>query len=500
MASTGPSRTAKQPRSIPWSLREPAAALSLVAAFVVLRSTGLGAPLPEAWAAVAAIVALVSPLTGLLTAVALGPFDDWPVLGTEAGGRAVLVAAVAISVTARALPEALGRWRARDRQDDSSHEWLQALWTPPGVALSAAGIVLIGTGLGVIHTALRFGPTPGYQAAQLWGTGTGMALVVLFIGGWFGRQGATRSTLVAIVAGAAAVAAVSLGLLHEALPGLLVSSPLGWLIAVDGERLRLRGIMTAPNAMAMLGLLPICLVAAWMLHRRSLPAWLAGSLVLAVLAVGVLLTFSRSAVLAVAAVAVSYAWYIRRAAAIVMLLVAAVAAVILVPLYLEQRAGTPLPGVGAALQEFLTAGDSVRASGWAATIRMTVDSPLIGQGFRSYVLLHAQFGDVAQQAPHNEWLRLYAEGGVVVGTAGLVFMVTALTALWRMRGVLGLGAFGVLLSYAIMASFNNPLNYAQLNIPVFAVLGTAFGMALRAAPPAGLSDPAAEGPRGSSGA
>jgi O-antigen ligase len=302
------------------------------------------------------------------------------------------------------------------------------------------------------------------------------------------------------VAGAAAVAAVAIGLLHVALPGLLVSSPLGWLIVAAEGRPRLAGIMTAPNAMAMLALLPICLLAAWMLHRRALPAWLAGSAVLAVLAVGALLTFSRSAVLAVAAVAVAYAWYIRRAAAIVMLLMAVVAAVILVPLYLEQRAGTPLPGVGATLQEFFTAGDSIRASGWAAAVRMTMDSPLIGQGFRSYVVLHAEFGDVAQQAPHNEWLRLYAEQGVLVGTAGLVFLMAALTTFWRTRGVLGLGAFGVLLSYAIMASFNNPLNYAQLNIPVFAVLGTAIGMALRAGPPAGLSDPAAEGPRGSSGA
>jgi hypothetical protein len=232
-----------------------------------------------------------------------------------------------------------------------------------------------------------------------------MALVVLLIGVLVGSQGGSRAGLVAAVAAAAAVIAVVIGLLHEALPSLIVSTPLGWLIAVDEEPLRLRGIMSAPNAMAMLALLPACLVAAWMMHRRSLSVWLAGSAVLAVVAVGVLLTFSRSAVLALAAVAVSYAWYIRRSAAIVMLLVAVVAAAILVPLYLEQRAGTPLAGVEGILQGFFTVGDSVRASGWAAAIRMTLDSPLIGQGFRSYVLLHAQFGDPAQSAPHNEWLR-----------------------------------------------------------------------------------------------
>ena len=264
--------------------------------------------------------------------------------------------------------------------------------------------------------------------------------------------------------------------------------------------------MSAPNAMAMLALLPACLVAAWMMHRRSLSVWLAGSAVLAVVALGVLLTFSRSAVLALAAVAVSYAWYIRRSAAIVMLLVAVVGAAILVPLYLEQRAGTPLAGVEGILQGFFTVGDSVRASGWAAAIRMTLDSPLIGHGFRSYVLVHAQFGDPAQSAPHNEWLRLYAEQGVIVGTAGLVFLVAALTALWQLAravvwgGAVVLGAFGVLVAYAIMASFNNPLNYAQLNIPVFAVLGTALGLALREGNSKRLSGPVAEASRGSSAA
>jgi len=501
MAVTGGSRTVTGPRSTSWSSRDPALAALLVAAFVILRSAGMGSPVPEVWAALASLVALFSPLAGFLAAVALGPFDDWSVLGTEAGGRAVLVGALAISVAVRTLARLPDWWRAR-----GALAGLPALRTPAGVALAAAAVVFFGTGLGVVHTTVRFGPAAGYQAAELWGTGTGMALVVLLIGVLVVSQGGSRAGLVAAVAAAAAVIAVFIGLLHEALPSLIVSTPLGWLIAVDEARLRLRGIMSAPNAMAMLALLPACLVAAWMMHRRSLSVWLAGSAVLAVVAVGVLLTFSRSAVLALAAVAVSYAWYIRRSAAIVMLLVAVVAAAILVPLYLEQRAGTPLAGVEGILQGFFTVGDSVRASGWAAAIRMTLDSPLIGQGFRSYVLLHAQFGDPAQLAPHNEWLRLYAEQGVIVGTAGLVFLAAALTALWRLgRAVAGgsavaLGAFGVLLAYAIMASFNNPLNYAQLNIPVFAVLGTALGLALREGISKPLSGPAAEASKGSSAA
>jgi len=486
------SRNAEWPRSLSWSGREPAAVLVLVAAFLVLRSSGLGGPLAEAWAVLASVVALISPLAGLLTAVALGPFDDWPVFGTEAGGRAVLVAAIAISVGGRAM---LGASWSRQR-------WV--IGTPVGLTIASAVVLLIGTGLGVVHTWLRFGPVMGYQAAQLWATGTGMALIVCLIGVWFGSGGERRP---ALVAGFAAVAAVGVGLLHEALPTLIPSSALAWLIVEDRVLLRLSGVMNAPNSMAMLALLPACLIAAWMLQRRSWRPWLAGSAALVMLGVAVLLTYSRSAVLAVAAVAVSYAWFVKRTAALVILAVVVVGAAVLVPIYVDQRAGNELPGAGLSLQDFFTAGDEVRSAGWAAAVRMALDSPLIGQGFRSYLVLHTEFGDLDQTAPHNEWLRLYAEEGVIVGTAGLFFLAAALMALWRVRGALALGAFGTLLAYAIMASFNNPLNYAQLNVPVFALLGTALGLALRAeirAPRAArsdrLSDPAAAASKGSSAA
>jgi len=464
----------------------------LVAAFFVLRSSGLGVPLPEVWATLASLVALFSPLAGFLAAVALGPFDDWPVLGTEAGARAVLVAAVAISVAVRVSSTLLAPSRSALRTP-----WRSALRSPPGIALASAAIVLLGTGLGVVQTAVRFGPGLGYQAAQLWATGVGMALVVLFTGAWFGTRVELRPVL---VAAGAAIVAVGLSLLYEASPAVLASSPLDWLIVVDRGARRLHGILAAPNAMAMLALLPACLLVARLTHMRSVPWLIGGAAVLAVLTMGALLTFSRSAVLAVAAVAVAYAWYVRRSAAIVMLVVAGVGAAVLVPLYVEQRAGTPLPGAGDILQDFFTAGDRIRSAGWAAAIRMTLDSPLIGQGFRSYLVLHDQFGDSVQTAPHNEWLRLYAEQGIVVGTAGLVFLGAALTALWRMRGALALGAFGTLLAYAIMAAFNNPLNYAQLNIPTFAVLGMALGMALRGATSERLSGPAAGASRESSAA
>ena len=50
--------------------------------------------------------------------------------------------------------------------------------------------------------------------------------------------------------------------------------------------------------------------------------------------------------------------------------------------------------------------------------RMFLDQPLVGQGYRAYRQLSVQFGDPILNAPHNEWLRLFAEhGAIVVGLA-----------------------------------------------------------------------------------
>ena len=120
MAATGGSRTVTGPRSTSWSSRDPALAALLVAAFVILRSAGMGSPVPEVWAALASLVALFSPLAGFLAAVALGPFDDWSVLGTEAGGRAVLVGALV-------NPWPFGRWRDFPNGGEHAAPWRNCL-------------------------------------------------------------------------------------------------------------------------------------------------------------------------------------------------------------------------------------------------------------------------------------------------------------------------------------------------------------------------------------
>jgi hypothetical protein len=87
---------------------------------------------------------------------------------------------------------------------------------------------------------------------------------------------------------------------------------------------------------------------------------------------------------------------------------------------------------------------------------MWLDAPLTGQGFMSYQILHGSYGDPILRSPHNEWIRLFAEEGVVVGVAGLAFIALTAAALAQARGALGAGVLAGFLSFAVAATFNNP--------------------------------------------
>jgi O-antigen ligase len=129
----------------------------------------------------------------------------------------------------------------------------------------------------------------------------------------------------------------------------------------------------------------------------------------------------------------------------------------------------------------LIATDQQRLGAWAAAGRMFLDEPILGQGYRAYRQLSVQFGDPILNAPHNEWLRLFAENGIVVGLLGLAFAVATAARLARSPGWLGAGLFGSFLSLCIAASFNNLFLFNQVTIPAMVLAGTGVALAGRSA-------------------
>ena len=103
------------------------------------------------------------------------------------------------------------------------------------------------------------------------------------------------------------------------------------------------------------------------------------------------------------------------------------------------------------------------------------DEPLTGFGFLSFKALAQGYGSAYVTAPHNEFLRLLAEGGIGVAIAFVAFMAATIRALWRSASPFALGAIGALVGLLLGGMFNNPFLYVQVTAPAFAIVGAALG-------------------------
>jgi O-antigen ligase len=113
---------------------------------------------------------------------------------------------------------------------------------------------------------------------------------------------------------------------------------------------------------------------------------------------------------------------------------------------------------------------------------MWLDQPLFGHGFRSYKILAPAYGDQVLGSPHNEWLRLFAEEGIVAGILGIAFVLAVAWRLARIPGWLAAGALGAFVGWAITATFNNPFLFLQVNAIAFTIAGITLGLGRSPAP------------------
>ena len=448
--------------------------IALVAAYVLLRTTDATRPLLSAWVVAASTVAILAPSSGLVLLAAIAPFTEPFSLTRQLGVKPLLVAAVAAGVVARlAIEVAAGRPSRRDV--------IAALRrpSPAGIAIGASLVVLAGTALGIALTARTLGRAEADLAWQTWAGGIGAAFTLLLAGAWAGRRGDLRPLVVAV--GAAVVGGVVS--LADFLNATAVrDSAFGWLVRPNRFELRLTGIIPSPNGVAALLIVPVGLLAATALLARD--RRLQALALAAVLPLGVALyfTYSRAALIGLFLIAVVVAWRLRRWLGAGLLAAGLVAAVVLLPSYLASR-NAAVGGEGDVQDgEVLVASDALRFRAWGAASRMWLDEPIIGHGFLSYRTLHGQFGDPILRSPHNEWLRLFAEEGAIVGLAGLAFVAATAVALGRRRDVVSSGVLAGFLAFTVAATFNNPLLFVQVVAIAFPIVGIGLGRAMRAPP------------------
>jgi hypothetical protein len=432
--------------------------LGMVALWFVLRTVVDVESGPYlAWTALACAVALISPTSGLVILVATAPFFEPVSLSRALGMRHVLVAALGISVALRLIG---GGWRSMT-------------WTAPVRLAIFLGAVVA---LGVANTWRLFPTDWATHATQMWLASIGGAMVLLVVGTWVAGTGARRFVLVAVVSSAIAVA---LSLVELFVPHSISASPLEWVGFWKDFSPRLSGAIASPNGMAALAVMPVCVMSAVAVLGHGRAYRLLAAAGAAAMFVAMYVTYSRAALISLFGLAVVVAWRLHRRLGVAVFVAGMIAGVLLLPTYLQLRGqvgavGPSEPG------SLLVANDRERITAWQAAVAMWADEPLTGHGFLSYKPLGERYGDPLLNSPHNEWLRLFAEEGVLAGLLGLAFVATTLSWLSHGRGALAAGILAGTAGYFTMATFNNPLLFIQVSVVVYPLVGYALVSAARA--------------------
>jgi O-antigen ligase len=407
------------------------------------------------WSILTAVLAVVSPVSGLVVVAATAPFFEPATVTAVIGWRTLIVVALALGVGLRLLA---GGWRTYPRAP---------------VALAAVGVGVV-TLAGVVLSFRRFDEEFATRAAASWLVSVGGAMLVLLAALWVFREGDRRPLYAGV--GASVVAGV-ICLVEYFAPGSVSGSPVAWVGFWKDFGNRIAGVIASPNGVATLFVMPAAIVVAAALLGSEMPPRLrlVAALAAAPLLLALVLTLSRAALIAFLIFGVVFAWRIRRELGIGLLVLGIVGGIVLLPSYLQAR--SQLAPVEGAVEpgSVLVASDQYRLRAWGAASRMFLDDPLKGQGFLSYRRVAPEFGDRVLNSPHNEWLRLFAEEGIAGGLAGIALVGTALVVLRRASGWLGAGIFAGFLGYVAMASFNNPFLFIQISIVLFTAV--AYGVA-----------------------
>jgi O-antigen ligase len=406
------------------------------------------------WVIAAGVLALVSPLSGLVVLIATSAFFEPDSIARVIAPRELVVIPLAIGVLVRI---ALDRFRWR-----------------PEPALWIALLLLAGTAVGVWTAFMRFDQEIAWHAARSWLGNAAAPVILLIAAAWTARGGRIRALVVATAVG---VVVAVVCLLEYFVPGSVSLGPFEWVGFWKDFGNRLDGTIPSPNALSAQLIVPTMMLLAAALLAKDLRLRAIAAVASIPMLAANYFTFSRSPLLALYVFVVVAAWRIRRRFGIAALAVGLVAGAALLPSYLAIR--SQASGVETLPGTVLVATDQLRLRGWEAATRMFLDQPLTGQGYLAYHELADAYGDPELGSPHNEWLRFFAEDGIVVGLLGVAFIVMTTRALYRVPGWLGTGLTSGFLGYVLAASFNNPLLFLRVSAVAFPIIGVGLALAER---------------------
>ncbi len=445
------------------TLVDGAGAAVLLVAYVALRTVGASHAWLELWYVAATAFSVARPYGGLLLVIPVGMFIGPYLLRPGLPAWTIWVIAWTAGVLARVL-HALARDRAEVRR---------VYLSPPMLAVL---FLLAASAFSVVTTWRHFGRAIGVDALYRWLWGPGTLLLALLAVAWLVRDARTRPLVLAIATG---VVAGVVSLVGWFAPGALRGGPLGWLMGPQTDMTRLHGVTYLATGLEALLIIPVAILAMAALYAADRRLRAVAGLVLVPLGLAIWFTYNRAGLLAFFVIAVVAAWHYRRRLGLALAGVGLAGGLLLLPRYLAIRGdavgamGTIAPG------QVLAPSDQMRLQAWSAAAGMWRDAPILGRGFWSFFRLHERYGSPALDAPHNDWLRLFAEGGLLAGVAGVAFLVVVGWWLARGRGWLARATLAALVCWALALSFNNIMSYDQVSIPLAVVVATGIALVAR---------------------
>ncbi len=435
---------------------EAGGAVALFAVYLVLRTAGAPRGSLELWYVAATAFAVAFPYGGLLLVIPVGMFIGPYLVRPGMPAWTIWIVAWCAGVLAR-----VGYALVRDRA--------AVMRTYRNPALVAAIALLAASALSLVTTWRHFGRTIGTDATYRWLWGPATLLLVLLAAAWVLRDGRMRPLGIAVGTG---VVASLLSLAVWYLPAQIHGSPIDWVLGPQTDMTRLHGTTYLATGLEAFMIILAAVLGMAALYAADRRIRIAAALALVPVALATWFTYNRAALLGAYVIVVIAAWHARPRLGRLMAIVGLIVGVLAIPVYMGFRGSTlgapatVLPG------QLLAPSDQMRITAWGAALRMWEDAPLLGHGFWSFFRLHAQYGSSFLDAPHNDWLRLFAEGGVIAGLAGVAFIVATAWQLSRGKGWLPravLAAFGC---WVLALCFNNILSYDQVSIPLAVLVAT----------------------------
>ena len=228
---------------------------------------------------------------------------------------------------------------------------------------------------------------------------------------------------------------VAVGLVNFVEPGLLDVLKLGWLVHPDAFEDRASGVIANPNFLGLAlacGLAWIITSAVWQLASRRLDraAWLFTMIPPAGLTL--ILTFSRTAILALGVGLIAALARRSLLAAGVLTAAAAIAATMIYPVFIEVRLGQTFGDASPAAQAAIAESDRLRSLMAESAIRAFLDAPLAGHGFSTFSEISPRYsGQSTLTSAHDLYLKVAAEQGLIgLSLLGALF-ISIVVPIWR---------------------------------------------------------------------